>query len=55
MGFGRFLKKALIPGYSAVRTVDKMLDKGVVEGLKDSYKEDICEDMPLTSSMKKNY
>ncbi len=53
MGFGRFLKKMIIPGYSTIRTVDKMLDDGVVEGIKNSYKEDICEDMPITSHIYK--
>lgn len=51
MGYKRFLKKALIPGYSHVNTFKKMKEHGVVDGMKKTIKEDYGEDMPITSNI----
>lgn len=49
MGFTRFLKKALIPGYNTFDMIQKVAENGVVDGIKEKIKEDYLEDMPVTS------
>lgn len=53
MGFGRFLKKALIPGYDMFKTMDKIAEHGVVDGIREKIKEDYLEDMPGVSHIYK--
>lgn len=53
MGFFRYLKKQFIPGYDLINTVEHIADKGVVDGIKSKIKEDVCEDMPVTSHIYK--
>lgn len=51
MGISRFLKKAFIPGYNLLNTVEKIADYGVVDGLKEKFKEDWLEDNPITGTL----
>ncbi|NGU53884.1 hypothetical protein G6Z29_11560 [Clostridium perfringens] len=46
MGFKRFLKKSLIPGYELKSIVENVVTFGVVDGLKEEFKETYLEDMP---------
>ena len=46
MGFKRFLKKRLIPGYELKSIVENVVTFGVVDGLKEEFKETYLEDMP---------
>ncbi|MDK0783973.1 hypothetical protein P3F01_06160 [Clostridium perfringens] len=46
MGFRRFLKKSLIPGYELKSIVENVVTFGVVDGLKEEFKETYLEDMP---------
>lgn len=45
MGFGRFLKKAIIPGYNAFDMAKKVKDNGLSGGIKERIREDF-EDTP---------
>ncbi|MCC3865652.1 hypothetical protein K0040_15420 [Terrisporobacter petrolearius] len=49
MGVKRFLKKSLIPGYGLKSIVENVATFGVVEGLKEEFKETYLEDMPGVS------
>lgn len=49
MGFARFLKKAIIPGYHDYTTLKKMRQYGIVNGWKKQIKEDFIEDAPIIS------
>ena len=49
MGFKRFLKKSFIPGYRLKNVVENVVTFGVVDGLKEEFKETYLEDMPGTS------
>lgn len=49
MGFKRFLKKSLIPGYRLKGIVENVATFGVVDGLKEEFKETYLEDMPGVS------
>lgn len=53
MGFTRFLKKAFIPGYDQIDTMKKIAKHGVVDGVKEKFREDYLEDMPITSHIYK--
>ncbi|EHK2400005.1 hypothetical protein [Clostridium perfringens] len=46
MGFKRFLKKSLIPGYELKSIFENVVTFGVVDGLKEEFKETYLEDMP---------
>lgn len=46
MGFKRFLKKSLIPGYELKSIVENVVTFGVVDGLKEEFKETYLDDMP---------
>nr|WP_304220054.1 hypothetical protein [Fredinandcohnia onubensis] len=50
MGFGRFLKKAVIPGYNAFDMAKKVKDNGLVGGIKERIREDV-EDTPGVSQI----
>lgn len=49
MGFKRFLKKTLIPGYNTIDIIQKVSENGIVDGIKEKMKEDYLEDMPGVS------
>lgn len=49
MGFKRFLKKALIPGYYEFDIIQKVRENGVLDGIKEKMKEDYLEDTPVVS------
>lgn len=49
MGFKRFLKKTLIPGYNTFDIIQKVSENGIVDGIKEKMKEDYLEDMPGVS------
>lgn len=48
MAFGRFVAKTLFPTYYTYRAIKNMKDHGVVEGIKQQYKEDL-QDNPVTN------
>lgn len=50
MGFGRFLKKAIIPGYNAFDMAKKVKDNGFTGGIKERIREDF-EDTPGVSQI----
>lgn len=50
MGFGRFLKKTLIPGYYQIEIAKQISDNGVKDGIKEIIKQDI-EDTPVVSQI----
>ena len=49
MGFKRFLKKTLIPGYNELNMIKKVSENGIVGGIKENMKEYYLEDMPGVS------
>ena len=50
MGIGRGLIRNLVPFARHAATIKNMVEeKSVVEGIKKTAREDICEDNPLTS------
>ncbi|ETI65981.1 hypothetical protein [Neobacillus vireti] len=50
MGFKRFLKKSLIPGYDIYDITKKIKDNGLSEGIKERFREDL-EDTPVISQV----
>lgn len=49
MGFGRFILRLVVPGYNAYRLAGKVMEKGVVDGVKEDVYERVCEDDPVGS------
>lgn len=49
MGLGRFIIKTLNPTYTIFSVTKKIVENGLVDGVKEEMKEFICEDHPVTS------
>lgn len=43
MSFGRFIKKAVIPGYNVYDTVNKIGKHGLIDGVKEKVSEDFLD------------